>query len=211
MQAKTYCPVGCCHPLTAKSVEVPEQGQLCRRHWAKISAPMQRQIQAARARARGTADLVGIMAQAVKEARRLDEYWEAWIVVDGSRVHQRFERWDHAVQRWDALRDDGRDPRIISGVAGVERSTEWILARCPWEVYDSRRQRVLGQSDAVGKPDGWTNLMWALTRAHDDHCLDRATRRTVWPNGEQAIAANIWTGEMFAFSKALEIAKRGHE
>jgi len=193
------CPVHCCDPRTGLALEVPEQGAFCRRHWEKLSGPLQHQLEGARQRGK-TNEVLAITAEAVKEARANDTKWFARLVVDRGRV-EGFERWDAAVQRYWTLREQGHGPALISGVTGEVATDDRIRLLCPHEVCSG--ERVLASSDHPGRPDGISPLHWAIAVAHREH-------QHAWPAGAVEVV-NQFTGEVIGWDEAASIVERSRK
>ena len=194
------CPVHLCHPGTGESLEVAEQGQFCRRHWEKLSPPMQRQVQVSRA----TGDLAQL-AEAIKECRAYDEHWAPWAVVHGGRIEP-FERWDRCVDRWVRVREDGAV--IVSGVKGQRWDAAAIANYCPTEVWSGDESGVIASSDHPNRPREQTPLQWVLGLAYQAH--KQADGRPKWPRGLEPVVVNLWTDDRMSYREAVRIAGRVH-
>jgi len=190
------CPVNCCDPRTGLPLEVPEQGAFCRRHWEKLSGPLQHQLTGARERG-NVVEVATITAEAVKEARGNDPKWFQRLVVDRGRV-EGFERWDSAVQRYWTLRDQGHGPAMISGVHGRQVTDDEIRLHCPHEVCAGTR--VLSSSATPGRGDGVSPLHWALGLAWREHSH-------AWP-ADEVVVVNQFTGEEISYRAAADIVER---
>jgi hypothetical protein len=190
------CPVHCCDPRTGLPLEVPEQGAFCRRHWEKLSGPLQHQLTGARDRG-NVVEIATITMEAVKEARGHDERWHPRLVVDRGRIDG-FEAWDTAVKRYWTLREQGFGPALISGVNGKQLTDDEIRLYCPHEVCAG--SRVLSASDTPGRGDGVSPLHWALALAWRGHSH-------AWP-ADEVVVVNGFTGEELGYRQAADIVER---
>lgn len=196
------CPVNLCHQGTGESLEVPERGQFCRRHWAKLSPPMARQVQVGRS-IDDDLKLAAQLSEAIKEARRLDEHWHPWAVVYEKRV-EGFERWDHCVARWVRVREHGAF--IVQGVTGQRWEADRIANYCPTEVWAGDRSGVLASSDHPNRPRERSPLQWVLGLAFQRWKDEQG--RAQWPKGLAPTVVNLWTEDEYEWVEAVRLAGR---